>query len=422
MDVNLTISLMRGQMGAVIEKAVNVAVETVLGEMIRVVGLKFEEIKREMTAKEKENENIRRMLETSRCQMKTMRKYISVLAAKDANHRLYQGDGDMALSTGMHCRRVPTSTVSVCAKAPNPCPRPRVTEPAPVAGPSWVRHHMHMSKETLRNENNIADFHIEEIHGSSVNKVDNSSPHLVDSQGLLSETSDPIWGQTPLASAETGHTDMPDSSVLSAPMMADPSLLSQTTSTSTVTFGAPSLKIKQEEAEVEIVCVKDEPAETGSMSRLEYSNPELHHHVGEPELGLSLDLPASYQALQSPGTSADLAIPAFINMDPTTYSVMAKTAAEKQRAYRARRDADPDRRERYLRTERERWRRDVETGKKKRIGDLCEKAQRWRRKQWREAKERQKRKPFFKIIASPPDSPEPSLMVLLQPRRGPQTD
>lgn len=151
-----------------------------------------------------------------------------------------------------------------------------------------------------------------------VSIVDNSSPHLVDSQALLSETSDPIWGQTPLASAETGHTDMPDSSVLSAPMMADPSMSSQTTSTTTVTFGAPSLKIKQEEAEVEIVCVKDEPAEAGSMSRLEYSNPELHHQVGEPELGLSLDLPASFQALQSPGTSADLAIPAFINMDPTT--------------------------------------------------------------------------------------------------------
>uniref|UniRef100_A0A9J7WUF3 Si:ch211-67e16.4 n=1 Tax=Cyprinus carpio carpio TaxID=630221 RepID=A0A9J7WUF3_CYPCA len=172
MDVNLTISLMRGQMGAVIEKAVNVAVETVLGEMIRVVGLKFEEIKRDMTAKEKENENIRRMLEASRCQMKTMRKYISVLSAKDPNHRLYQGDGDMATtSTGLHCRRGPTSTVSVCAKTPDPCPRPRPSEPAPVAGPSWVRQQMHMSKETVRSEIHIADVHIEEIHGSSVHKA-----------------------------------------------------------------------------------------------------------------------------------------------------------------------------------------------------------------------------------------------------------
>ncbi|XP_043104682.1 uncharacterized protein si:ch211-67e16.4 isoform X3 [Puntigrus tetrazona] len=407
MDVNLTISLMRGQMGAVIEKAVNVAVETVLGEMIRVVGLKFEEIKREMTAKEKENENIRRMLETSRCQMKTMRKYISVLSAKDPNHRLYQGDGDMATtSTGMHCRRGQTSN------SPNPCPRPRVSEPAPVAGPSWVRQQMLMSKETLRSENHIAEVHIEETHGSSVHKVENSSSHLVDSQALLSETSDPIWGQNPLVSVETGHTDMPDSSVLSAPMMADETVSSQTTST--VTFGAPSLKIKQEEAEVEIVCVKDEPAEAGSIPRFEYSNADLHQPVGEPELGVSLDLPASFQALQSPSTSADLAIPAFISVDPSTYTVMAKTAAERQREYRARRDADPARREKYLRSERERWRRDVERGKKKRIGDLCEKAQRWRRKQWRDAKERQKRR-FFKIIAAPTDNPEPSLMVLLQP-------
>ncbi|XP_018927562.1 uncharacterized protein LOC109054786 isoform X3 [Cyprinus carpio] len=413
MDVNLTISLMRGQMGAVIEKAVNVAVETVLGEMIRVVGLKFEEIKRDMTAKEKENENIRRMLEASRCQMKTMRKYISVLSAKDPNHRLYQGDGDMATtSTGLHCRRGPTSTVSVCAKTPDPCPRPRPSEPAPVAGPSWVRQQMHMSKETVRSEIHIADVHIEEIHGSSVHKVDISSPHLVDSQALLSETSDPVWGQNPLTSAETGHSDTPDTSVLSAPMMADESVSSQTTST--VGFGAPSLKIKQEEAEVEIVCVKDEHAESGNIPRFEYSDPELHQPAGEPELGVSLDLPASFQALQSPSTSADFALPAFMSVDPATYTVMAKTAAEKQREYRARRDADPVRREKYLRNERERWRRDVETGKKKRIGDLCEKAQRWRRKQWRDAKERQKRR-FFKIIASSPDNPESSLMVLLQP-------
>ncbi|XP_052461684.1 uncharacterized protein LOC128019638 isoform X1 [Carassius gibelio] len=335
MDVNLTISLMRGQMGAVIEKAVNVAVETVLGEMIRVVGLKFEEIKRDMTAKEKENENIRRMLEASRCQMKTMRKYISVLSAKDPNHRLYQGEGDMATtSTGVHCRRRPTSTVPVCAKTPDPCPRPRVSEPAPVAGPSWVRQQMHISKETVRSENHNADVHIEDIHGSSVHKVKISSPRLVDSQALLSEISDPVWGQNPLASAETGHTDMPDSSVLSAPMMADESVSSQTTST--VAFGAPSLKIKREEAEVEIVCVKDEHAEAGSIPRLEYSDPELHQEVGEPDLGVSLDLPASFQALQSPGTAADIAIPEFMSVDPTTYVDAQLSVAGVQKQVRLR--------------------------------------------------------------------------------------
>lgn len=413
MDVNLTISLMRGQMGAVIEKAVNVAVETVLGEMIRVVGLKFEEIKREMTAKEKENENIRRMLETSRCQMKTMRKYMNVIAAKDPNHRPYQAEGDMATSSPeLHCRRAPTSTVSVCAKPQYPCPRPRVNVAGPVAGPSWARQqHLHMSKETPRNDNHLADLHIEEIHGPSPahKVVENSNRHLIDSQGLLSETSDPVWGQNPLASADSRHTDMPDSSVLSAPMMVDESMPSQTTNTGA--FGAPLMKIKQEDAEVEIVCVKDEPGESGSASRLEYPNAELNQ-VGEPEFGVPLDLPAPFQTLQSPGTSTDLNIPAFIGMDPSTYPLMANASAEKQRAYRRRRDADPARREKYLMNERERWRRDIETGKRKRIGDLGEKAQIMRRKQWREAKERQKRR-FFKIIASPEHSPEASLMALL---------
>ncbi|XP_052004598.1 uncharacterized protein LOC127659023 isoform X3 [Xyrauchen texanus] len=416
MDVNLTISLMRGQMGAVIEKAVNAAVETVLGEMIRVVGLKFEEIKHEMTAKEKENENIRKILETHRCQMKTMRKYISVLAAKDPNsHRIPEGDEEMAL----HCRG-PTSTISMCAKSPNPCPRPRVKEPAPVAGPSWARQQMHTFKaqnigqEPLRTEHQLADLHIEEIQGSSVHKVDNSSRHLVDNQGLLCETSDPIWGQNPLIPAVAVPTEMPDTSVLSAPMMTfDPT---QTTTTQTVDFGEASLKIKQEEAEVEIVCIKDEDSEAASTSRFDYSNPELHQPLVVPEFGGSLDLPGSFQALQSSGTSAELAIPAYINVDPTSYTVMAKTAAERQREYRARRNADPVRREKYLRSERERWKRDIDTGKKKRIGDLGEKDQRWRRKKWRDAKERQKKsEPIFKIIASPTNNPESSLMVWLQP-------
>ncbi|XP_051998244.1 uncharacterized protein si:ch211-67e16.4 isoform X2 [Xyrauchen texanus] len=318
MDVNLTISLIKGQMGTVIEKAVNVAVETVLGEMIRVVGLKFEEIKREMSAKDKENENIRKMLETHRGQMKTMRKYISVLATKDPN-RLYQGDEDMTL----HCRRGPTSSLSMCAKAPNPCPRPRVTEPVPVAGPSWVRQQMHISnahnlvQEPLRTEHHLADLRVEEMQGSSVHKVDNLSHHLVDSQGLLCETSDPIWGQNPLKPTETEHTDMPHTNVHSAHMMTDDP--TQTTTTQTVAFGATSLKIKQEEAEVEIVCVKDEHSEAAGTSRFEYSNHELHQPLVEPERGVSLDIPGSFQALQSPGTSAELANPAFISVDPTSY-------------------------------------------------------------------------------------------------------
>ncbi|XP_052348655.1 uncharacterized protein LOC118366450 [Oncorhynchus keta] len=89
MDISLTISLMRGQMGTVIERAVSAAVETVLGEMLRVVGIKFDELKMEVVAKEKEAENIRQMLEISRSQMKTMRKHMNALG-ENAHSATYQ--------------------------------------------------------------------------------------------------------------------------------------------------------------------------------------------------------------------------------------------------------------------------------------------------------------------------------------------
>ncbi|KAK2840949.1 hypothetical protein Q7C36_012528 [Tachysurus vachellii] len=63
---------------------------------------------------------------------------------------------------------------------------------------------------------------------------------------------------------------------------------------------------------------------------------------------------------------------------------MIKTAAERQRQYRARRDADAERRETYLRSERERWKIDTEAGKKKKISHLGDRAKRHKRKMWRD--------------------------------------
>ena len=60
MDVSIAVSLMRGQMGTVIERAVNTAVETVLAEMLKVVGVKFEELKREMSTVKREMVAVKR--------------------------------------------------------------------------------------------------------------------------------------------------------------------------------------------------------------------------------------------------------------------------------------------------------------------------------------------------------------------------
>lgn len=87
MDVSIAVSLIRGQMGTVVERAVNVAVETVLAEMLKVVGVKFEELKaqvglmkrdvvalqREKALKEKENDNIRAKLRYTELKLKYYR-------------------------------------------------------------------------------------------------------------------------------------------------------------------------------------------------------------------------------------------------------------------------------------------------------------------------------------------------------------
>lgn len=83
---------------------------------------------------------------------------------------------------------------------------------------------------------------------------------------------------------------------------------------------------------------------------------------------------------------------------------------QRQREYRARRNGDLQRREEYLRKERDRWRRDTDAGKKKSINDLSERAKRAKRKTWRKAKERQKRKAEINnsepTTLTPPHSPD----------------
>lgn len=85
---------------------------------------------------------------------------------------------------------------------------------------------------------------------------------------------------------------------------------------------------------------------------------------------------------------------------------MSLSGAEKARRYRECRDADPERRRKYLEKEREKWKKDRETGKKKGINELSKRAKRSKRKKWKEAK-RQARARASALLQSetPPDSP-----------------
>jgi len=68
------------------------------------------------------------------------------------------------------------------------------------------------------------------------------------------------------------------------------------------------------------------------------------------------------------------------------------SAAEKQRRYRARRDADPSRRAQYLEKQREAWYRLITHGKVKPVAELSESEKQSKREQWRKAQQRRRRR------------------------------
>ena len=91
---------------------------------------------------------------------------------------------------------------------------------------------------------------------------------------------------------------------------------------------------------------------------------------------------------------------------------MALSAAEKQRLYRARRDADPERRARHIQKEKKRWEARKLTGDPhaKSIGDMTERQKRHVRRYWkieraRNRKEMKERKKHLDNMATPPSSP-----------------
>ncbi|XP_042599477.1 protein FAM118B-like isoform X1 [Cyprinus carpio] len=68
------------------------------------------------------------------------------------------------------------------------------------------------------------------------------------------------------------------------------------------------------------------------------------------------------------------------------------SAAEKQRRYRARRDADPSRRAQYLEKQREAWYRLIRHGKVKPVAELSESEKQSKRDQWRKANQRRRQR------------------------------
>lgn len=99
-------------------------------------------------------------------------------------------------------------------------------------------------------------------------------------------------------------------------------------------------------------------------------------------------------------------MPPLICERPHLFAVMVKTSAERQREYRARRNADPARRETYLLTERAAWNRKKEEKKWTPMNELSERDKRRRRRYNRDAQKRyREREARLRAISTPPDTP-----------------
>ena len=85
-----------------------------------------------------------------------------------------------------------------------------------------------------------------------------------------------------------------------------------------------------------------------------------------------------------------------------------QSAAERQRAYRARRDADPTRRSGYVKKEQERYQLGKQTGRKKSIANMNERDRRRQRKMWRQCQQTHRRKPTLETPPVSPDAEQPT--------------
>ena len=99
-----------------------------------------------------------------------------------------------------------------------------------------------------------------------------------------------------------------------------------------------------------------------------------------------------------------------------TGTTMALSAAEKQRRYRKRRNADLERRQKYLDLEKAKYRQDLAIGKRKNIAQMSDRQKRAMRRRWRQQKQDLKEtKKMLNILVTPPSHPtEPGTSRLIR--------
>ncbi|CAL8253989.1 unnamed protein product [Arctogadus glacialis] len=102
-----------------------------------------------------------------------------------------------------------------------------------------------------------------------------------------------------------------------------------------------------------------------------------------------------------------MSFPAVVVHLKTVGKMSRLSAADKQRLYRARRNADPEKRAAYLQKHRETWQENKQRGKVTAVKDLSEREKRRKQAYWRKAqRQTRERKKVIESQFTPPQSPE----------------
>lgn len=290
MDVSIAVSLIQGQMGAVVERAVNGAVETVLAEMLKVVGVKFEELKsqvalmrrdmsvlqREKALKEKENDNIRAKLRYTELKLKYYRQGVEEelqqrVSASALIHGIVPGQragsGVSPAEASSSCS-TQTGSAEVSLSRSNPeCTSPQSTskhdiracvrsEPADLLLPVSLSE----PSECLDSSSVLFCSTDQDTPVNKDEELDDDCEWKVTLQpfidGVDAAVAPPTLQVLSLESGQQSHT---------GPLTPDDSTQADS---STLPASTPQVKVKQEvqpqqeeEEEEEVICIKEEPEE-----------------------------------------------------------------------------------------------------------------------------------------------------------------
>ncbi|XP_055360851.1 uncharacterized protein si:ch211-67e16.4 isoform X2 [Betta splendens] len=313
MDVSIAVSLIRGQMGTVVERAVNGAVETVLAEMLKVVGVKFEELKsqvvvlkrdistlqREKALKEKENDNIRAKLRYTELKLKYYRQGVEEelqqRASAAALVRIHppsllqtQKGGAAVSPTGATASRLPQPrTTEIAVRRNQECSSSQSTSCHAVRAPLE-----NQGVATADSSNLQLPVSLPVI--TPADALDSStvlfSPTEPDATKSKADQDDCEWTITLHPHTECVDPVMvpPPAETLGQPPVAGSVFLDGSTQADSSTLPPTTTQVKQEaqqpQEEEEVICIKEEPEEEQEVTAtLLLDCQEEQDHLAESE-------------------------------------------------------------------------------------------------------------------------------------------